>query len=210
MTRPAQTLLQMTGANTDPAPLDRAALVIIDAQREYATGRLALPRIEAALAEAGRLLELARRRRVPVFHIVQHSPPGRGVFDETGPYVEILPQVAPQPGEPVIRKRLPSAFAGTDLADRIRLTGRTEVILAGFMTHMCVSATARAALDLGLRATVVAGAAATRDLPDPLGGIIPEETVHRTALAELADRFAVVVPDTAALARTDAAAEATT
>ena len=41
--------------------------------------------------------------------------------------------------------------------------------------------------------------AATRDLPDPLGGVIPASVVHRTALSELADRFAVVVRDTAAL-----------
>jgi hypothetical protein len=42
---------------------------------------------------------------------------------------------------------------------------------------------------------VVASATATRDLPEPLGGIVPADLVHRTALAELADRFATVVPD---------------
>ncbi|MEJ1933320.1 isochorismatase family protein, partial [Nostoc sp. NIES-2111] len=71
--------------------------------------------------------------------------------------------------------------------------GRSTMILAGFMTHMCISATARASLDLGIPATVVASATATRDIPDPLGGTIPAETVHRTALAEIADRFASVV-----------------
>jgi nicotinamidase-related amidase len=59
---------------------------------------------------------------------------------------------------------------------------------------MCVSATARAALDLGYRTTVIADACATRDLPDGSGGIIDATTVHRVALAELADRFATVVP----------------
>ena len=194
-----QTLLQMGGAPLHPSPLDAAVLVIVDAQREYASGRLPLHGIDAAVAEAGRLLALARQHRVPVIHIVQHSPPGRGLFDETGPMVEILPSLAPAPGEAVITKRLPNAFAGTDLLDRIRATGRREVILCGFMTHMCISATARAALDLGLRATVVAAATATRDIADPLGGVVPAEVVHRTALAELADRFAIVVPDTAAL-----------
>ena len=48
-------------------------------------------------------------------------------------------------------------------------------------------------------ATVVADATATRALPDPLGGTIPASVVHRTALSELADRFAIVVKDTAAL-----------
>jgi nicotinamidase-related amidase len=72
--------------------------------------------------------------------------------------------------------------------------GRPQLILAGFMTHMCVSATAKAAVDLGHRVTVVANATATRDLPDPLGGTMAAEQVHRGALAGLADRFAIVVP----------------
>lgn len=199
MTTHPQTLLAMAGAPTHPAPLDRAILVVIDIQHEYREGRLPLDGVDAAVAEAARLLARARAAGVPVIHIVQHSPPGRGVFDETGPMVGILPEVAPLPGEPVVPKRLPNAFAGTDLADRIRALGRTEVILAGFMTHMCISATARCALDLGFRATVVAAATATRDLPDPLGGVIPAATVHRAALAELADRFATVVADADAL-----------
>ena len=41
------------------------------------------------------------------------------------------------------------------------------------MTNMCVSSTARAALDLGYKATVAADAAATRDLPDPMGASSP-------------------------------------
>ncbi|TDW19978.1 hypothetical protein EV128_12824 [Rhizobium azibense] len=44
-------------------------------------------------------------------------------------------------------------------------------------------------------------AALSRDLPDPLGGMIPAETVHRTALAEIADRFATVVPNVAAIVK---------
>jgi nicotinamidase-related amidase len=58
---------------------------------------------------------------------------------------------------------------------------------------MCVSATVRAALDLGYRTTVVADATATRDLPDLAGGVIDAAVVKRVALAELADRFAKVV-----------------
>ncbi len=153
-----------------------------------------------AIKELTLLLSLARHAKVPVFHIVQHAPAGRPLFDETGPYAAIVPQLTPEAGEVVVRKMLPNAFAGTDLHELVKSTGRSEVILAGFMTHMCVSATARAALDLKYRATVVANATATRDLPDPLGGTIPANVVHRVALSELADRFAIVVKDTAALA----------
>jgi nicotinamidase-related amidase len=84
------------------------------------------------------------------------------------------------------------------LQKTIDATGRKELVVVGFMTHLCVSATVRSALDLGYRTTVVADATATRDLPDPLvapeaQGVQKAESVHRATLAALADRFAIVV-----------------
>lgn len=201
-----KSLLQIAGAPLHPSALEKSALVIIDAQLEYTKGGLPLEGVDNAILEARKLLTLARQAGVPVFHIVQHAPAGRPLFAEDGPFAAIVPELAPAAGEVTVRKALPNAFAGTDLDALVKSTGRTELILAGFMTHMCVSATARAALDLKYRTTVVANATATRDLPDPLGGTIPASVVHRVALSELADRFAIVVKDTAALAATKAVA----
>ena len=73
--------------------------------------------------------------------------------------------------------------------------GKKTLVIAGFMTHMCVSATIRSALDHGYHVTVASDAVATRDLPDPLGGPdLSAEQINRAALAELADRFAAVAP----------------
>jgi nicotinamidase-related amidase len=195
MTNPARTLLDLAGAPTHPSALDRSVLVIIDAQRDYLDGVLPLAGIGPALEEAARLLALARREGVPVVHVVHHGKPGAALFDPTGPGSEILPAVAPIDGEAVIVKGLPNSFAGTELDRRLKLIGRPELILAGFMTHMCVSSTARAALDLGYRNTIVANATATRDLPDGAGGVIPAAELHRANLAALSDRFSIVVPD---------------
>lgn len=200
-----QSLLQIAGAPLNPSPLDKSALVIIDAQLEYVSGKLPLAGIDAAILEAAKLLALARKSGVPVFHIVQHAPAGRPLFAEDSPTAAIVPLLTPAAGEIVLRKALPNAFAGTDLHELVKSSGRSEIIFAGFMTHMCVSASARAALDLKYRSTIVANATATRDLPDPLGGTIPASVVHRTALSELADRFAIVVKDTAALLPAQAA-----
>ena len=194
-----KTLLQIAGAPLHPSALDKSALVIIDAQLEYTKGSLPLDGVDAAIVEAAKLLTLARKSGVPVFHIVQHAPSGRPLFAEDGPFAAIVPLLTPAAGEVVVRKTLPNSFAGTDLDALVKSTGRSELILAGFMTHMCVSATARAALDLKYRTTIVANATATCSLPDPLGGLIPASVVHRVALTELADRFAIVVKDTAAL-----------
>jgi len=195
MTNPARTLLDLAGAPSHPSALDRSVLVLIDAQRDYLDGALPLVGIEPALEEAAKLLALARRAGVPVIHIVHHGKPGGALFDPTGPGSQILPAVAPIDGEFIVTKGLPNSFAGTELSDRLTQIGRPELILAGFMTHMCVSATARAALDLGYRNTVVAKAAATRDLPDGAGGVVPAAELHRANLAALADRFSIVVPD---------------
>ena len=72
------------------------------------------------------------------------------------------------------------------------------MLLVGFMTHLCVEATARASIDLGFKATVVA--TATRTLPDPLGGAaLSADEVQRNALAAIADRFTTVTPNVDAL-----------
>src|SRR5262249_7106340 len=101
----------------------------------------------------------------------------------------------PAPDEAVIQKSLPNAFASTDLASRLAALKKPHVILAGFMTHLCVEATARASIDLGFKATVVASATATRDLPDALtGATVTAAEVQRNALTAIADRFATVAP----------------
>ena len=193
-----QSLLAMAGAPLDPSPWDKAALVLIDAQMEYVDGKLRLRGVTPALQEAARVLKLAREKSAPVIHIVHHGRPGGALFDPSGPMSKIAPEVAPVSGESIVPKGLPNAFAKTDLQKTLEATGRKELVVVGFMTHMCVSATVRAALDLGYRTTVVADATATRDLPDPLmcpesHGVQPAETVHRATLAALADRFAIVV-----------------
>jgi nicotinamidase-related amidase len=138
-------------------------------------------------------LARARAAGAAILHVVHRGRPG-GLFDREAARGAILPQAVPAGAEPVVEKGLPNAFAGTDLAERLAETGRKELILAGFQTHMCLSSTARAALDLGYRVTIAADAAATRALPDPLGGPpLSGAEIHRVALAELADRFALVV-----------------
>ncbi len=193
-----KTLLQMAGAPAEPAPLDESALVLIDFQREYRDGKLPLHGVDAALDEGARLLKKTRLLGAPVIHIQHKGRPGGGLFDPDGPYFEISEPVRPVAGEHILDKSLPNAFAGTELH---RLLGEFEcssLVIAGFMSHMCVSSTVRAALDLGYRCTVVDGAVTTRDLPDGRGGVIDAASLHRAEMAALSDRFAVVVPDSSA------------
>jgi nicotinamidase-related amidase len=132
---------------------------------------------------------------------VQHSVHGGALFDPDGPGSEIVGPLTPREDELIIVKTAPSAFCSTSLDERLRHLGRKNLIIAGYMTHMCVAATTHAAFDLNYNVTVVADACATRDLPDGRGGIVPAAEVHRSHLAALADRFAQVVATQGAIAR---------
>lgn len=192
-----RTLLQMAGAPTAPKPLSESVVVMIDAQEEYLRGVLRLPAVDPALEEGAALLARARAAGRPVVHVQHRGKPGGGVFDSENGTFEIAAAVAPQEGELRIEKSLPNAFAGTELDAKLKELGAKSLIVAGFMTHMCVSSTVRAALDLGYGCTVVGSACATRDLPDGQGGVLPHAELHRAELAALSDRFAIIA-DTAA------------
>ncbi len=191
MTRP-KTLVQIAGREAAPCRLGESALVMIDCQNTYTTGVMRLSGIEAALEEAARLLARAREAGTPIIHVVHDGGPG-SAYDLREEIGRIAEAVVPLGEEATVVKTLPNAFAKTDLHERLQALGKTNLIVAGFMTHMCVSSTVRAGFDLGYRSTVVGAAAATRDLPAAAGGIVPAESLHEASLAGLADLFAVVV-----------------
>lgn len=195
---PPKTLLQMAGVEPKPHPLDASALLLIDLQNEYRGGKLPLPGVEAAVAQAATLLEKARAAGRPVIH-VRHCGRVGGAFDPATAAFSIVEELTPRQRETIVDKTLPNAFAKTPLAATLADLDVKSIIVAGFMTHMCVSSTVRAALDLGIGCTVVAGACATRDLPDGQGGTLAADTLHRAELAALSDRFAMIAADAGAI-----------
>jgi nicotinamidase-related amidase len=176
-----------------PAPLHDSVVLIIDAQREYVDGHLPLTGMTAALAQTQRLLVRARAAHVPIIHVQHIGTPGARIFAADGSGIMFAQESTPMAGETVIVKHQPNSFAGTTLADVLQSLGRKHLVISGYMTHMCVSTTARSALEHGFQSTVIAGACATRDLPDGHGGTLPAAILQHTALAELADAFATIV-----------------
>jgi nicotinamidase-related amidase len=186
----AKTLLGMAGADLTPPKLSDAVLIVIDAQNEYVDGKLPLTGVKPALRNIARLLERARADGGRIIH-VQHRGRAGALFDPATKAFAIADEAAPRLGETIVEKPLPNSFAGTMLNDTLTSLGVKRLVLAGFMTHMCVSSTARAALDLGYQTTVAADACATRDLPTGRGDISAAD-LHRAELAALADRFSIV------------------
>jgi nicotinamidase-related amidase len=193
MTEARPTLRSLLALPNTPAPLSKSVLVLIDCQNTYREGIMQLEGVEPALAECAKLLQRARDAGATVIHIRHDAGPGTP-YDVRAPIGEIADVVAPKSGETVITKSYPSSFQQTSLDAELNKRGVTDLVLAGFMTHMCVNSTARAAFNHGYRPTVVGSATATRALANPTGGVLSAQEVHNGALTSLADMFAIVVP----------------
>ncbi|MGW2320381.1 cysteine hydrolase family protein [Streptomyces sp. NPDC001680] len=194
---PSKTLRDLSSLDQTPAGLGQSTLILIDIQNTYTQGVMELEGWETALDRAAELLEAARAAGARVIH-VQHDGGEGSPYDLNAEIGQIHKKVAPVEGEPVVTKQVPNAFHGTDLGQLVDQAGNTDVVLAGFMTHMCVAFTAQGAFLRGNRPTVVADATATRSLTTDVAEVSAEQ-LHHSALATIADLYGVVVPSAAAL-----------
>ncbi len=185
-------LRDLVGLGQEPAQLHDSALIMIDLQNTYRQGVMQLSGVEPAIAEAAKLLEMARDLKVPVFHI-QHDGGAGSPYDVNAEIGAISDEVAPIAGEPVITKNYPNSFVQTDLDERLKALGIQNIVLAGFMTHMCINSTAHGGFNLGYAPTVVASATATRALAGANGQVLSAQQVHDAAIASTRDLYAAIV-----------------
>ncbi|WP_409235651.1 isochorismatase family protein [Streptomyces sp. PA5.6] len=183
------TLRELNGFDQTPAKLSDATLILIDFQNTYTQGVMELDGWQESLDAAAQLLARAREAGTHVVHVINDGGEGTP-YDIRAEIGSIHPKVAPVDGEPVVVKQVPNAFVGTDLDTHIK-EGQ-DVVIAGWMTHMCVAFTAQGAFLNGNRPTVVAEATATRSLP-VTGTDLDARQVHEGALATIADLYGVVV-----------------
>lgn len=151
------------------------ALLIIDMQRDFVLPGSplcvagALPSMPAVRA----MLDEARAKRWPVFHVVrEHAPDGsdvepfrrylfedgRGVCVSGTSGCEVVDDLAPLPGERKVIKTRFSGFFRTSLEDDLHRLGIGTVLLVGTQYPNCVRGTAVDALYRDFRVIVVTDA----------------------------------------------------
>ncbi|MGE4193123.1 MAG: cysteine hydrolase family protein [Pseudodesulfovibrio sp.] len=171
-----------------------SALLIIDIQNDYFPGgRMELVGAQEAGSAAARILARFRERGLPVFHVRHESVrEGASFFLPGTAGADIHPLVTPLDGETVVTKHFPNSFRETPLLEALRSAGATRLLVAGMMTHMCVDAGVRAAVDLGFDCAVLADGTATRDL-DFGGETVPAHRVQGAFLAALGSAYCPVL-----------------
>ncbi|MFI6585068.1 isochorismatase family protein [Embleya sp. NPDC050493] len=201
--QPSTTLRDVIGLDNEPPRPAGSVLIMVDFQNTYRTGVMALDGAEDALAAGARLLARARAAGAPVVHVLNDGGENTP-YDIRAHIGAISDEVAPVAGEAVVVKEFPDSFHRTELERILTDLGAApgsgkDLIIGGFMTHMCVGHTAQGAFNLGYRPTVVAEATATRALTAPDGTVLSAATLQAAALTTITDLFGTVVPTVDAL-----------
>ncbi len=150
--------------------------------------------IPDALARSRRLLDLARTRRWPVAHsrivyaddgsdanLFARKVPSLLQLTEHAACSAICDDVAPAPGELIVRKTLPSAFAGTGLAAWLTERGVKTLVIAGTTTSGCVRASVVDAMSHGFVPVILSDCVGDRSLVS-----------HEQSLFELGQKYGMV------------------
>lgn len=158
--------------------------------------------IPAAIERTIGLLAAAREHGWPVAHtrivfadddadhnVFTMKVPGLLKLKEHDPLSAIVPQLAPRPGELVVRKTLPSGFFGTTLAAWLAQRGVQTLLVAGSTTSGCVRASVVDAMSHGFRPLVVSDCVGDRALAP-----------HEANLFDMQQKYAAVMPRDEALA----------
>ena len=172
----------------------RRALVVVDVQNEYESGglRIAYPPVADSLRRIGEAMDAARVAGIPVIVVQQMAPADAPLFAEGTHGWQLHEVVAGRPRQHFVQKKLPSAFAGTDLAAWLAASGVDTLAVVGYMTHNCNDTTIKHAFDAGLAVEFLMDASGSVPYANRAGSATAEE-IHRVFAVVEQSRYAAVV-----------------
>lgn len=173
------------------------ALLVIDVQVGVVSGAW---RRDQVVANIGKLVADARAHHVPVIW-VQHSDAGLAI---DSPNWQIVPELVPVDGEPIVRKLYRSSFEATNLEALLAERHVGHVLICGAQTEFCIRNAVHAAYERGYDVTLVEDAHTTEDThwderPLPASHIVDSQN-RACWQYELPGRTCTLVPTTDAFA----------
>ncbi|HEY9577089.1 MAG TPA: cysteine hydrolase family protein [Pseudobacillus sp.] len=152
---------------------NKTALILVDIQNDYVPGgKMTLHETEKAAKNARVILDYFRENNLPLFHIQR-------IFKD---------EQAPLENETVIQKHFPNSFLHTSLEAQLKNIDIEHVVIVGMMSHMCIDATRRGAVDLGFSCTVIEDACTCPDLTFN-EKIIKAQDVHSAFMAAIGSLY---------------------
>ena len=171
----------------------KRALLVIDVQNEYFTGKLPITYPAGSLTNVLHAMDAALAHGVPIVAIQHASPqPDAGTFRKGSKEWELHAAVVARPYDVLIHKSLPGSFTGTELEMWLRERGVQTVVIAGYMTQMCCDTTARQATHLGFGVEFLSDGTGTLAIKNAAGAVSDEE-LHRAILVTQQMRFSRVI-----------------
>ncbi|HYE80954.1 MAG TPA: cysteine hydrolase family protein [Clostridia bacterium] len=171
----------------------KRALLVIDVQNEYFTGKRPVTYPPGSLNNITRAIEAAHGKDVPVITI-QHSAPQKDAvtFRKGTEEWKLHSEIEEAGYDYLIEKNLPGSFTGTDLEAWLRERDIDTLVITGYMTQMCCDTTARQAVHLGFSVEFLSDATGTLQISNYAGSVTAEE-LHRAILVTQAMRFSKVL-----------------
>ena len=171
----------------------KKALLVIDVQNEYFTGKLPVSQSEESLKNILLAMDRAHENGTPVV-VIQHTSQAQNAatFRKGSPEWELHAEIAKRPHDLLIEKHWPGSFTGTNLEDWLKSKDITVVAICGFMTHMCCDTTARQAFHLGFAVDFLSDATGTISIKNEAGEISAEE-LHKAILIAQGSLFSKVL-----------------
>lgn len=171
----------------------KEALLVIDVQNEYFTGRLPVTYPKNSFYNILRAMDTAAAKHIEII-VIQHSALQKNstVFNKDSFEWKLHPAIANRKYSVLIEKNLPDSFSNTQLESWLREQGIKRLVISGYMTQMCCDSTARQAFHLGFSVNFLSDATGTLAITNTAGSVTAEE-LHRSVLVTQESRFSKVI-----------------
>lgn len=160
----------------------KRALLVIDVQNEYFTGKLPVSHPSGSFNNILRIMDAAMEDKIATA-VIQNSAvsPESPVFRKGSYEWELYPEIAKRHRDILIEKNFPDSFTGTVLDKWLKDNNADTVTIIGYMTQNCCDTTARRAFHLGYGIEFLSNATGTLSITNGAGSVTAEE-LHRAIL----------------------------